>query len=89
MPMSRTENYIDVLGFRLSKSRWNVCIEDGRKPILKKGKPQPDAALHDTETMPLAHPHLFEREVLPHVRMRGLTKVKQDRIRNSVYPLFL
>jgi type I restriction enzyme M protein len=41
-----------------------VLIERGKQ----KGKPQPDAALRDTENVPLTHNirAYFEREVLPH-----------------------
>ena len=37
------------------------------KPVLKKGKPQPDASLRDTENVPLKEDirAYFEREVLP------------------------
>ena len=40
--------------------------ENGR-PVLKKGKPQPDTALRDTENVPLKEniQTYFEREVLP------------------------
>ena len=40
--------------------------EDG-KPILKKGKPQPDTSLRDTENVPLTEDiqEYFKREVLP------------------------
>lgn len=43
-----------------------LCDEDG-KPILKKGKKQPDSALRDTENVPLTEDiqAYFEREVLP------------------------
>ena len=39
------------------------------KPVLKKGKPQPDTALRDTENVPLKEDirTYFEREVLPFV----------------------
>lgn len=66
------ENYIDFdnedFGYQKITVERPLCDEDG-KPILKKGKPQPDAALRDTETVPLKeniHTY-FEREVLPHV----------------------
>ena len=40
--------------------------EDG-KPVLKKGKPEPDANLRDTENVPLKEDikEYFKREVLP------------------------
>ena len=43
-----------------------LCDENG-KPILKKGKKQPDSALRDTENVPLTEDiqEYFEREVLP------------------------
>lgn len=43
-----------------------LCDETG-KPILKKGKPQPDSTLRDTENVPLKEDikEYFEREVLP------------------------
>lgn len=43
-----------------------LCDEEG-KPILKKGKKQPDSALRDTENVPLSEDiqEYFEREVLP------------------------
>ena len=43
-----------------------LCDENG-KPILKKGKKQPDSALRDTENVPLSEDiqEYFEREVLP------------------------
>lgn len=43
-----------------------ILGEDG-KPELKKGKPQPDSALRDTENVPLKEDikEYFEREVLP------------------------
>lgn len=43
-----------------------LCDETG-KPILKKGKPQPDSNLRDTENVPLKEDikEYFEREVLP------------------------
>ena len=43
-----------------------LCDEDG-KPILKKGKSQPDSNLRDTENVPLKEDikEYFEREVLP------------------------
>ena len=43
-----------------------ICDEDG-KPILKKGKSQPDSNLRDTENVPLKEDikEYFEREVLP------------------------
>ncbi len=43
-----------------------LCDENG-KPILKKGKPQPDSSRRDTETVPLKEDieGYFKREVLP------------------------
>lgn len=43
-----------------------LCDEED-KPILKKGKKQPDSALRDTENVPLTEDinEYFEREVLP------------------------
>ena len=43
-----------------------MCDEKG-KPVLKKGKPQPDTSLRDTENVPLKEDikAYFEREVLP------------------------
>ena len=43
-----------------------LCDEAGN-PILKKGKPQPDSNLRDTENVPLKEDikEYFEREVLP------------------------
>ena len=43
-----------------------LCDENG-KPILNKGKKQPDSALRDTENVPLSEDiqEYFEREVLP------------------------
>lgn len=43
-----------------------LCDEDGN-PILKKGKPQPDSYLRDTENVPLKEDitEYFKREVLP------------------------
>lgn len=42
-------------------------LDEYGKPILKKGKPQPDTALRDTEKVPLKEnlKTYFEREVLP------------------------
>lgn len=44
-----------------------LCDEAG-KPILKKGKPQPDTSLRDTENVPLKEDiqTYFQREVLPY-----------------------
>ena len=41
--------------------------DENGEPVLKKGKPQPDAALRDTENVPLTEniQAYFEREVLP------------------------
>lgn len=41
--------------------------DENGQPILKKGKPQPDSSLRDTENVPLTEDILeyFEREVLP------------------------
>jgi type I restriction enzyme M protein len=42
-------------------------LDDHSKPLLKKGKPQPDAGLRDTENVPLKEDinEYFKREVLP------------------------
>ena len=42
---------------------------EGGKPVLKKGKPQPDTSLRDAENVPLTEDieAYFRREVLPHV----------------------
>lgn len=44
-------------------------LDDAGKPVLKKGKPQPDTALRDTENVPLTEDiqEYFAREVLPFV----------------------
>ena len=41
--------------------------DENGEPVLKKGKPQPDTALRDTENVPLTEniQAYFEREVLP------------------------
>lgn len=41
--------------------------DENGKPIFKKGKPQPDSALRDTENVPLSEDieKYFAREVLP------------------------
>ena len=43
-------------------------LDDGGKPVLKKGKPQTDASRRDTENVPLSESidAYFEREVLPY-----------------------
>ena len=45
-----------------------VWIVRNRKPAHRKGKPQPDANLRDTENVPLSEKieTYFKREVLPH-----------------------
>ena len=42
-------------------------VDENGKPILKKGKPQPDSSLRDTENVPLKEDidEYFAREVLP------------------------
>lgn len=42
-------------------------LDENGKPVLKKGKPQPDPSLKDTENIPLKEDikKYFEREVLP------------------------
>ncbi len=42
-------------------------LDEQSKPILKKGKPQPDSSLRDTENVPLTEniEEYFKREVLP------------------------
>lgn len=42
-------------------------LDNDGKPVLKKGKPQPDTSLRDTESVPLTENigEYFEREVLP------------------------
>lgn len=53
-------------GFRKVVVERPLCDEAG-KPILKKGKPQPNKALSDTENIPLKEDvqEYFAREVLP------------------------
>ena len=54
-----------------------ILGEDG-KPELKKGKPQPDSALRDTENVPLKEDidEYFKREVLPYVEDAWIDKKK-------------
>ena len=64
----RGENYRDIplLTDREVWLKKSVLDENGQ-PVLKKGKPQPDTALRDTENVPLKEDiqTYFEREVLP------------------------
>ena len=54
-----------------------ILGEDG-KPELKKGKPQPDSALRDTENVPLKEDidEFFKREVLPYAEDAWIDKKK-------------
>lgn len=52
--------------------------DEAGKPVLKKGKPVPDAALRDTENVPLAEDidAYFAREVLPYAPDAWIDKTK-------------
>lgn len=54
-----------------------LCDEEGN-PILKKGKPQQDASLRDTENVPLKEDitKYFKREVLPFVPVAWIDEKK-------------
>ena len=67
-----------VLGYSKIVVERPLLGEDG-KPMLKKGKPVPDAARRDTENVPLTEDidAYFAREVLPYAQDAWIDK-QQD-----------
>ena len=65
---SEISKIFDTADFGYTKITVERPLKDENgQPVLKKGKPQPDAALRDTENVPLKEDIqiYFEREVLP------------------------
>lgn len=65
---SEISKIFDTADFGYTKITVERALKDENgQPVLKKGKPQPDTALRDTENVPLKEDiqTYFEREVLP------------------------